>query len=89
MAGHTSDQHPWFRHSAADPADERYVWAEEKFSETGGGFFDFGGGGTQGTPYTSSARFSTSTPKGTITYDLIATRHRHISNRQTVNVDAK
>jgi hypothetical protein len=26
---------------------------------------------------------------GTITYDLIATRHRHISNRQTVNVDAK
>ena len=28
VAGHTSDQHPWFRHSAADPADERYVWAE-------------------------------------------------------------
>ena len=27
---------------------ERYVWAEEKFSETGGGFFDFGGGGTAG-----------------------------------------
>jgi iron complex outermembrane receptor protein len=49
---------------------ERYVWAEEKFTETGGGFFDFGGGGTQGTPYVSSARFSTSTPKGTITYDL-------------------
>jgi outer membrane receptor protein involved in Fe transport len=49
---------------------DRYVWAEEKFSETGGGFFDFGGGGTQGTPYTSSARFSTSTPKGTITYDM-------------------
>jgi iron complex outermembrane recepter protein len=49
---------------------ERYVWAEEKFTETGGGFFDFGGGGTDGTPYTSSARFSTSTPKGTLTYDL-------------------
>jgi iron complex outermembrane recepter protein len=49
---------------------ERYSWAEEKFSETGGGFFDFGGGGTEGTPYTSSARFSTSTPKGTLTYDL-------------------
>ena len=49
---------------------ERYVWAEEKFSETGGGFFDFGGGGTEGTPYTSSARFSTSTPKGTITFDV-------------------
>ena len=49
---------------------ERYVWAEEKFDETGAGFFDFGGGGTQGTPYTSSARFSTSTPKGTLTYDV-------------------
>ena len=49
---------------------ERYVWAEEKFAETGGGFFDFGGAGTNGTPYTQSARFSTSTPKFTITYDL-------------------
>jgi iron complex outermembrane recepter protein len=49
---------------------ERYVWAEEKFSETGGGLFDFGGGGTTGTPYLSSARFSTSTPKATITLDL-------------------
>jgi iron complex outermembrane receptor protein len=49
---------------------ERYVWAEEKFDETGGGFFDFGGGGTQGTPYASEARFSTSTPKGTLAYDL-------------------
>ena len=49
---------------------ERYVWAEEKFSETGGGFFDFGGGGTTGTPYTSSARFSTSTPKATIAFDV-------------------
>lgn len=49
---------------------ERYVWAEEKFTESGGGFFDFGGGGTTGTPYVSSARFSTSTPKATITYDV-------------------
>ena len=49
---------------------ERYVWAEEKFSETGGGLFDFGGGGTQGTPYLSSARFSTSTPKATLTLDV-------------------
>lgn len=49
---------------------ERYVWAEEKFSETGGGFFDFGGAGTAGVPYTQSARFSTSTPKFTLTYDL-------------------
>ena len=49
---------------------ERYVWAEEKFSETGGGFFDYGGAGTNGTPYTQSARFSTSTPKFTLTYDV-------------------
>jgi iron complex outermembrane receptor protein len=49
---------------------ERYVWAEEKFDEIGGGFFDFGGGGTTGTPYSSSARFTTSTPKGTLTLDL-------------------
>jgi iron complex outermembrane recepter protein len=49
---------------------ERYVWAEEKFAETGGGFFDYGGAGTEGTPYTQSARFSTSTPKFTVTYDL-------------------
>jgi iron complex outermembrane receptor protein len=49
---------------------ERYVWAQEKFSETGGGFFDYGGAGTTGTPYTQSARFSTSTPKFTITYDV-------------------
>jgi outer membrane receptor protein involved in Fe transport len=49
---------------------ERYVWAHEKFAETGGGFFDYGGAGTMGTAYTQSARFSTSTPKFTITYDL-------------------
>jgi glycosidase len=26
VAGHTSDQHPWFRASAADPGDDRYIW---------------------------------------------------------------
>lgn len=49
---------------------DRYVWAVEKFTETGAGFFDYGGAGTMGTPYTQSARFSTSTPKFTLTYDL-------------------
>lgn len=29
VAGHTSDQHPWFRASADDPADDRYVWSPE------------------------------------------------------------
>jgi maltose alpha-D-glucosyltransferase/alpha-amylase len=28
VAGHSSDQHPWFRASADDPADGRYVWAD-------------------------------------------------------------
>lgn len=27
VAGHTSDQHPWFRASADDPDDHRYIWA--------------------------------------------------------------
>ncbi|MDI3421112.1 alpha-amylase family glycosyl hydrolase [Streptomyces luteolus] len=27
VAGHTSDRHPWFRASADDPSDERYIWA--------------------------------------------------------------
>jgi glycosidase len=30
VPGHTSDQHPWFRHSANDPADHRYIWADRK-----------------------------------------------------------
>ncbi|HEY1177341.1 MAG TPA: alpha-amylase family glycosyl hydrolase [Phytomonospora sp.] len=30
VAGHTSDQHPWFVHSAADPADDRYIWADRQ-----------------------------------------------------------
>lgn len=28
VAGHTSDRHPWFVRSAADPDDHRYVWAD-------------------------------------------------------------
>ncbi|MCC8247131.1 alpha-amylase family glycosyl hydrolase [Saccharothrix luteola] len=28
VAGHTSDQHPWFRASADDPDDDRYVWSD-------------------------------------------------------------
>ncbi|WP_406692479.1 alpha-amylase family glycosyl hydrolase [Saccharopolyspora sp. ID03-671] len=27
VAGHTSDQHPWFLNSLNDPADDRFVWA--------------------------------------------------------------
>jgi glycosidase len=29
VAGHTSDQHPWFTSSANDPADHRYIWAPD------------------------------------------------------------
>ncbi|AKG42551.1 alpha-amylase family glycosyl hydrolase [Streptomyces xiamenensis] len=28
VAGHTSDEHPWFTASARDPGDHRYIWAE-------------------------------------------------------------
>ncbi|GAB3096258.1 alpha-amylase family glycosyl hydrolase [Isoptericola nanjingensis] len=28
VAGHTSDQHPWFAASADDPDDDRYVWSD-------------------------------------------------------------
>ncbi|WP_345701784.1 alpha-amylase family glycosyl hydrolase [Kitasatospora terrestris] len=28
VAGHTSDQHPWFLASADDPADHRYIWSD-------------------------------------------------------------
>lgn len=28
VAGHTSDQHPWFTHSANDPDDHRFVWSD-------------------------------------------------------------
>jgi glycosidase len=30
VPGHTSDQHPWFVHSANDPTDHRYIWADEQ-----------------------------------------------------------
>jgi glycosidase len=29
VAGHTSDQHPWFQHSANDPDDHRYIWSDQ------------------------------------------------------------
>jgi iron complex outermembrane recepter protein len=65
---------------------ERYVKAKERFTESGGGFFDFGGAGT-GTctipagatscvptpptgPYEQQADFSTNTPKATVTWDV-------------------
>ncbi|WP_049571576.1 alpha-amylase family glycosyl hydrolase [Streptomyces sp. SBT349] len=28
VAGHTSDQHAWFRAAANDPDDQRYIWAD-------------------------------------------------------------
>jgi maltose alpha-D-glucosyltransferase/alpha-amylase len=28
VAGHTSVEHPWFRASAADPHDDRYIWSD-------------------------------------------------------------
>ncbi|TDC18613.1 oligo-1,6-glucosidase [Streptomyces sp. 8K308] len=28
VAGHTSDQHPWFLAAADDPGNDRYIWAE-------------------------------------------------------------
>lgn len=28
VAGHTSDQHPWFKASANDPSDQRFIWAD-------------------------------------------------------------
>ncbi|MEV0589237.1 alpha-amylase family glycosyl hydrolase [Nonomuraea sp. NPDC050310] len=30
VAGHTSDQHPWFLASAADPGDHRYIWSDRE-----------------------------------------------------------
>ncbi|MEJ1965047.1 MAG: TonB-dependent receptor [Gammaproteobacteria bacterium] len=49
---------------------DRYVRATEGFTETGYGFFEFGNGGADGTPYVQKATFSTSTPKVTLTYDV-------------------
>ncbi|GAA4042766.1 alpha-amylase family glycosyl hydrolase [Nonomuraea soli] len=28
VAGHTSDQHAWFRAAADDPSDDRYIWSD-------------------------------------------------------------
>ncbi|GAB2480484.1 alpha-amylase family glycosyl hydrolase [Promicromonospora xylanilytica] len=45
VAGHTSDQHPWFRASADDPDDHRFVWSDapvdgfEPGPGTRGGFY--------------------------------------------------
>jgi glycosidase len=30
VAGHTSDEHPWFTASADDPTDHRYIWADRQ-----------------------------------------------------------
>ena len=30
VAGHTSDQHPWFQHAMNDPADHRFIWSERQ-----------------------------------------------------------
>jgi glycosidase len=30
VAGHTSDQHPWFQHSMNDPDDHRYIWSDRQ-----------------------------------------------------------
>ncbi|NGN68405.1 oligo-1,6-glucosidase [Streptomyces sp. A7024] len=41
VAGHTSDQHPWFTAeaaSAADPAEDRYIWAEAAPADLGAGW---------------------------------------------------
>ncbi|QKE83589.1 alpha-amylase family glycosyl hydrolase [Arthrobacter sp. NEB 688] len=35
VAGHTSDQHPWFRAWADDPADGRYIWNERVAAPAG------------------------------------------------------
>jgi maltose alpha-D-glucosyltransferase/alpha-amylase len=29
VAGHTSDQHPWFQAAANDPDDHRYIWSDQ------------------------------------------------------------
>lgn len=33
VAGHTSDQHPWFVHSASDPSDHRYIWSDRQAAD--------------------------------------------------------
>jgi outer membrane receptor protein involved in Fe transport len=51
-------------------AGMRYVYARESFTESGGGFFDAGNAGTNGTPYNQNARFYAPTPKFSARYDL-------------------
>ena len=43
VAGHTSDQHPWFQHSANDPSDHRYIWMERPSGHEHEPRFDPGG----------------------------------------------
>lgn len=38
VAGHTSDEHPWFRAAADDPADGRYIWTSGEEAELPPGF---------------------------------------------------
>jgi maltose alpha-D-glucosyltransferase/alpha-amylase len=38
VPGHTSNQHPWFIRSAADPADHRYIWAADGAGAVPDGF---------------------------------------------------
>ncbi|MER7197625.1 oligo-1,6-glucosidase [Streptomyces sp. CB01635] len=35
VAGHTSDEHAWFKASADDPADQRYIWADTETAPPG------------------------------------------------------
>ena len=49
---------------------ERFVYAKETFSETGGGFFDLGGAGVPPSPpYNQAASFKSWTPKFSLSYD--------------------
>src|SRR3954463_14389541 len=33
VAGHTSDEHPWFRAAVDDPGDHRYIWSAQGVPE--------------------------------------------------------
>ncbi|MFD7204738.1 alpha-amylase family glycosyl hydrolase [Streptomyces sp. NPDC059893] len=35
VAGHTSDEHAWFKASADDPSDQRYIWADTETAPPG------------------------------------------------------
>ncbi|MCF3963364.1 alpha-amylase family glycosyl hydrolase [Streptomyces fuscigenes] len=45
VPGHTSHLHPWFRHSAATPGDDRYIWSERLAPPTGEWVPNLGGRG--------------------------------------------